>query len=122
MGFISVCGNLTRDPETRTAGNSTVTKLSIADNYRVKGEKLTAFYNVSVWGRQGEAAAEHLSKGSCVFVNGELHPREYQKGTGETGISLDIENATWKFAGSSSNTGGGKQAGPEPTDESSLDW
>lgn len=121
MGFISVVGNLTRDPETRTAGNSTVTKLSIADNYRVKGEKLTAFYNVSVWGRQGEAAAEHLSKGSCVFVAGELHPREYQKGSGEMAVSLDVENATWKFAGSGNSTGGGKP-GPEPTDESQLDW
>lgn len=122
MGFISVVGNLTRDPETRQAGNSTVTKLSLADNYKVKGEKHTVYYNVSVWGKSGEAAEQHLSKGSSVFVNGELRLREYTNGAGEAKTSLEVENASWTFAGSSSNTGGGRSQDPEPTDESTMDW
>jgi single-strand DNA-binding protein len=102
--IIHVIGNLTRDPETREAGSNSVTKLSVASNTKIKGEKVTTYYEVSVWGKHGEAAARYLSKGEPVYVWGEHRPREYESG-GVPRVSEDIENASWTF------TGGGKGAG-----------
>lgn len=119
--IIHVVGNLTRDPETREAGSSSVTKLSVAHNFKVRGEKKTTFYNASVWGRQGEAAAQYLSRGSSVVVWGEHRPREYESG-GAPRTSEDIENAGWGFAGSGSGGNADTGSSHRRTDDDEDDF
>jgi single-strand DNA-binding protein len=114
--IIHVIGNLTRDPETREAGSNSVTKLSVASNTKVKGEKVTTYYEVSVWGKHGEAAARYLSKGESVYVWGEHRPREYESG-GTPRVSEDIENANWTFTGAGNKQGGGDSQSSNPKDE-----
>lgn len=97
MATVIVMGNLTRDPELREVRDSVVCKLSIAENERVRGEKVTTYYNASVWGKAGESAAQYLSTGSPVQVIGDLSVSEYEKRDGTKGISRDVENARCKF-------------------------
>lgn len=75
-------GNLTRDPETREAGSTTVTTLRVAVNERVKqgdewGERAN-FFTVSVFGAQGENCQRFLSKGRAVAIDGRLRWREFE--------------------------------------------
>lgn len=106
--IIHVVGNLTRDPETREAGKSTVTKLSVANNTRNRGEDHTDYYNIDFWGAYGEALAKHFSKGDRISVCGEQQLREYQASSGETRFSLDVKGLSWDFGGGkgTSSTGG----------------
>lgn len=74
MNCITIVGNLTRDAQTRQAGDGTVTAFSIAENKRIKGEDKTIFYDCSMWGERGARIAEYLTKGGQVTVVGELQP------------------------------------------------
>lgn len=108
--IIHVVGNLTRDPETREAGKSTVTKVSVANNDKDRGEEYTDFYNIDFWGSYGEALAKYFSKGDRIYVMGDQRKREYQASSGETRTSLDVRGLKWDFAGKTSNSTGGRQS------------
>ena len=65
---VIVTGNLTRDPELRsTPGGTSVCSLRIAVNSRRKeGDQWVDkpnYFDVTVWGQQGENCAQYLSQG-----------------------------------------------------------
>ena len=103
---VVVTGNLTRDPELRSlpSGNS-VCKLRIAVNSRRKdqsGEWVDKpnYFDVTVWGAQGENCAQYLSKGRPVAVDGRLEWREWQDNQGNKRQSVDIIADSVQFLGS----------------------
>lgn len=92
---ITITGRLGRDPETRTAGSSTVVELSVASTHRanVGGEwqEVTTWYRASVWGKRDQGTVERFAaKGSYVVVSGTLEPREYKAKDGAAKLSLEI--------------------------------
>ena len=76
-------GNLTRDPELRELPSGTaVCDLRVAvDAMGRAGEP--GYIDVSVFGKPGEAAAEHLAQGWLVAVDGRLDFREWETDSGE---------------------------------------
>jgi len=82
---VVLVGNLTRDPELRhTSGGMAVCSLRLAVNSRRKdpatgewGEKPN-YFDITVWGNQGESCAQYLTKGRPVAVDGRLDWREYE--------------------------------------------
>ena len=79
---VVLTGNLTRDPELRALESGTsVCSLRIATNTRRKiGEQWVDkpnYFDVTVWGAQGENCARYLTKGRPVAVDGRLEWREY---------------------------------------------
>lgn len=85
MNNISLVGNLTKDPETRDVGDTTVTTLRIAVNRRKPkdgGEAKADFIDIKVWGIQGQNCATYLSKGKKVSVNGRLQIDEVEANDG----------------------------------------
>jgi len=94
---VIIVGNLGRDPEMRyTADGTPVTSFSVATNRRwnnqdgSKGEE-TVWFRVSAWRRQAETAAQYLSKGRQVLVEGTLTPDKATGGpqvwTGQDGAA-----------------------------------
>lgn len=83
--LITVVGNLGADPEIKFLPDGTaVCNLRVANEERklVDGEWKTVrtnWYKVAVWKSQGEAVAEHATKGSRVVVVGRLTFDEYEK-------------------------------------------
>ena len=80
---VVLVGNLTKDPELRhTPSGTAVCKLRLAVNTRQKdpqgnwGDKPN-YFDVTVWGNQGESCAQYLSKGRPVGVDGRLDWREW---------------------------------------------
>jgi len=74
---VIVMGNLTRDVELRHIPSGTAVAdigLAINDRKKVNDEWVdeTTFADVTLWGRTAEVAAEYLSKGSPVFLEGKL--------------------------------------------------
>ena len=76
-------GNLTRDPELRELpSGTTVCDLRVAvDAMGRAGE--VGYIDVSVYGKPGEAAAQHLTKGWSVAVDGRLDFREWETDAGD---------------------------------------
>ena len=104
---VVLTGNLTHDPELRSlqSGNS-VCKLRVACNTRRKdnstGEWVDKpnYFDVTVWGAQGENCAQYLQKGRPVAVDGRLEWREWQDRDGNKRQSVDIIADSVQFLGS----------------------
>jgi len=103
---VVISGNLTRDPELRSIPSSgtSVCGLRIAVNSRRKDESgqwvdKPNYFDVSVFGAQGENCAQYLSKGRPVAVDGRLNWREWEK-DGVKRQSVDIIADSVQFLGS----------------------
>jgi single-strand DNA-binding protein len=87
----SLAGNLTREPEMRfTQSGRAVANLGVAVNDRVQNpdtgeweDTEPEFYNVTVWGEQGENAVECFKRGDRIVAVGFFHDRTWQNQEGE---------------------------------------
>ena len=122
---VVLTGNLTRDPELRTTGGGTpVCSLRIACNTRrrdASGEWVDKpnYFDVTVWGAQGENCATYLQKGRPVALDGRLEWREWQDQQGNKRQAVDIIADSVQFLGSrdGAENGGGRFGGSDvPTD------
>jgi single-strand DNA-binding protein len=103
---VVLTGNLTRDPELRTTPSGTsVCGLRIACNTRRKdasGQWVDKpnYFDVTVWGAQGENCAQYLAKGRPVAVDGRLEWREWEGENGQKRQAIDIIADSVQFLGS----------------------
>jgi single-strand DNA-binding protein len=107
LNRVCITGNLTRDPELRTtSGGTSVCSLRVAVNTRRKdgqtGEwtEKPNYFDVTVWGVQGENCAQYLSKGRPIAVDGRLEWREWEDKSGNKRQSVDIIADSVQFLGS----------------------
>ena len=112
---VVLVGNLTRDPELRhTPSGTAVCGLRLAVNSRRKdpstgewGEKPN-YFDVTVWGNQGESCAQYLSKGRPVAVDGRLDWREYEAKDGSKRQAIEIIADSVQFLGGRGDGEGGQ--------------
>jgi single-strand DNA-binding protein len=121
INHVVLVGRLTRDAELKyTANGQAVCKFSIAVNRRKKsGEQWVEeanFFDIVVWGRQGEALNQYLVKGKLIGVDGELRQDRWeQDGQNRSKIEI-IANNLQLLGGTSGQTGGGASGGmPTPS-------
>ncbi|MER5277739.1 single-stranded DNA-binding protein [Streptomyces sp. NPDC002809] len=99
---ITVCGNLVDDPELRfTPNGAAVAKFRVASVPRVLNKETQQwedakdglFLTCSVWRQAAENAAESLTRGMRVIVQGRLKQRSYEDGQGvkRTVYELDVD-------------------------------
>lgn len=113
MNSCTFSGRLGRDPELRaTRDGHPVCSFSLAVN-RYKRDAGAIWFDVSVWGKQGENAAKYLAKGSEVVVAGSVDSREYEKRDGTTGFALTLNAREVSFVGSRQD--GDEQRAERPT-------
>ncbi|HEX7280197.1 MAG TPA: single-stranded DNA-binding protein [Solirubrobacterales bacterium] len=117
VNVVVVTGNLTRDPELRHLGSGTaVCDLRIAVNSRRKDQSgnwvdKPNYFDVTVWGGQGENCANYLSKGRPVAIEGRLDWREWEAKDGGKRQAVQIIANTVQFLGSRDGGGGGNGNG-----------
>jgi single-strand DNA-binding protein len=136
VNVVVITGNLTRDPELRhTGGGTAVCDLRVAVNSRRKDQSgnwvdKPNFFDVVVWGGQGENCANYLSKGRPVAVEGRLDWREWEAkdGSGKRQAVQIIANSV-QFLGSrdgggsggGNGNGGGGGGGFSPSSDTPAD-
>jgi single-strand DNA-binding protein len=110
---VIVTGNLTRDPELRsTPSGTSICKLRIAVNTRRKdasGQWVDKpnYFDVTVWGAQGENCAQYLQKGRGVALDGRLEWREWDATDGSGKRSaVEIVADSVQFLGGKGEEGG----------------
>jgi single-strand DNA-binding protein len=117
----TIVGRLTRDPELKQLPSGTsLCKLGVAVNSSVKDSsgqwvEKPNFFDVTVWGQQGENCARYLSKGRQVAVDGRLNYDAWEAQDGSKRSRVDIIADTVMFlggqgdgAGQSGGSGGGR--------------
>ena len=115
---VVLVGNLTRDPELRhTPSGMAVCSLRVAVNTRRKDESgqwtdKPNYFDVTVWGQQGENCAQYLSKGRPVAVDGRLDWREYEAKDGTKREAIEIVADSVQFLGGRGDGDGERQFVP----------
>ncbi len=114
---VVLTGRLTRDVELRTIPSGTsVAQFGMAVNRRRKNDagewvEEANFFNIVVWGRQGENCANYIHKGSPVAVEGRLQSRSWETEDGQKRSVVEVVADNVQFLGSREGGGGGQQEG-----------
>lgn len=118
INSVTITGNLTRDPELRsTGGGTSVCSLRVAVNESRKdqngewGERAN-YFDVTVWGKQGESCAQYLAKGRPIAVEGRLEWQEWEAkdGSGKRQKVQIVANRVQFLGGKPDGQGGGGQS------------
>jgi single-strand DNA-binding protein len=119
MNNVSLIGNLTRDPELRTAQGGSVCQLRVAvDNPGRGGSPGEPTYiDVATFGKHAEACAAHLAKGRQVAVSGRLVFREWTTKDGAKRSAHSVRGSV-QFLGSKAPAG--TPVNREPAEELAL--
>jgi single-strand DNA-binding protein len=116
INVVVLSGNLTRDPQQRsTEGGTKVTNLRLAVNGRRKNGNdewvdKPNYFNVSVWGKQGERCYEYLKKGRAIVVEGRLDWKEQGEGDDHREYVQVVANVV-QFGGKPNGNGNGNGNG-----------
>ncbi|AKJ94312.1 MULTISPECIES: single-stranded DNA-binding protein [Thioalkalivibrio] len=111
---VILLGNLGADPEKRETPNGvTVTNLRLATSEqwtdKNSGEKRenTEWHRVVMFGRLADIAAQYLSKGSQVYVEGKIQTRKWQDQSGNDRYSTEVVANEMQLIGGRGGSGGG---------------
>ena len=120
VNVVVLVGNLTRDPEMRALPSGTsVCQLRVAVNDRVKDQSTgewgdrANYFDVNVFGGQGERCGQYLAKGRQVAVEGRLRWSEWETQDGQKRQKVDVVANNVQFIGprDSGGSGGGWSGG-----------
>ena len=122
---VILIGNLCKDPDSRaTASGSAITNLVVATSEEWKdkqsGEKKekTEFHKVSMFGKLAEIAAQYLSKGSKVYIEGSLQTRKWQDKEGKDNYTTEIVASEMQMLGGNEAP---KQSKPQARQQAPVD-
>ena len=113
INSVVIVGNLTRDPELRAMPSGTsVCSLRVAVNERTKDQTTGEwsdrpnYFDVDVFGGQGERCAQWLSRGRQVAIEGRLRWREWETQDGQKRQAVSIVADNVQFIGPRDAGGG----------------
>lgn len=112
MNKLTIIGNLTRDPESRTTSSGiTNCSFTVAVNRRrssnANGNQPEAdFFRVTAWRQLGELCQRYLAKGRKVAVTGSVSVNTYTGNDGVMRASLEVSADEVEFLSSRSEDAG----------------
>ncbi len=126
---MTVIGNLGGEPEMKYLPNGDpVTDFSVAVTERWKDrsgqqQERTNWFRISAFGQLAQTCKDYLHKGSSVYIEGPLTPREYTDRDGKARTSLDIRAREMRMLDrrgdnpeyGDSGSGGAADAGASPS-------
>ena len=81
LNKIMVIGNLARDAELATVGESSTprAKFRLLTTTGFGDREHTEGFNCVLWGKRAESVAQYLTKGKRLYVEGELRSRSFEQ-------------------------------------------
>ena len=111
MQLITISGNVGKDAELRDTRDSKVLSFNVGVKNGFGKDAGSVWYRCSLWGKEAEAFAGSIKKGTKVFVSGELTHDEYEgkpqfnvrvgsidtapRSEAEPSNSLRVSSSTW---------------------------
>lgn len=108
MNKCVLIGRLTRDPEVRTAGETSVARFSLAVDRRFKkdGEQTADFINCVAFGKTAEFVEKYAHKGTKFAVEGRIQTGSYTNKDGQKVYTTDVVVEQLEFAESKGGADG----------------
>lgn len=107
---VIILGRLGQDPDVRTTASGTqVANLNVATNEIGRADDqgnrtdITEWHRIVLFGRTAEVAAQYLSKGSQVYIEGRLRTNKWQDQNGQDRYSTEIVGNEMQFIGGRSD-------------------
>jgi len=114
MNQVVLIGRLTRDPQLRfiPGSGTAVTRFSIAvaREFKKEGQPDADFFNIVVWGKSAESAAQYLVKGRLVAINGNMRNNNYEDKNGVKHYNIEIVASRVEFLEWATNTNNRQQS------------
>lgn len=82
MNNLVLTGRVVQDLELREVNGTSLVNLALAvdrDYKDKKGEKITDFFDITVWRQQAEFISKYGKKGDVVGIIGQVQKRSYEK-------------------------------------------
>jgi single-strand DNA-binding protein len=130
---VTLMGNLTREPEFKAVGSSTLANLGLAVNRRytsAAGEKReeVTYVDISFWGKMAELLQKfQVAKGTPLFIDGRLQLDTWEdKASGQKRSKLRVVGETFqllqpKGGGFSASAPAGAVSAPAPRVSNEID-
>jgi len=124
VNSVLLAGGVTRDPESKAVGQTTLCQLSMAMNRKFTSQgqqkEETTYCDIDVWGKQADACIQYVKKGSQILVEGRLHLQSWKdQQTGQQRSKLSVTAERVQFL--STPQGQGNNGPPaQPTAEPSA--
>ena len=126
---VIIVGNLGSDPEVRymqngaaVAGFSVATSESWKDKSTGEAKESTEWHRVVLFGKLAEVAGQYLSKGSQVYIEGQLKTKKWQDQQGQDRYTTEVVvqgfNGVMQMLGGKSQQQGQQQSQqPQPNQQ-----
>ena len=113
LSIAVLVGRLTRDSELRyTSGGSPICSFSVATSSRKKkGDQWideASFWDIELWGKQGESLQQYLVKGKQVAIEGTMRQDRWEK-DGQPRMKVVISAQTVQLLGGGQDKGQAKE-------------
>ena len=119
MNVITLVGRAGRDPEVKYFESGTmVANLSLAVNGRTKDAD-AEWFNLEIWGKQAQVAADYVRKGSLIGVYGSVKTEKWtDRATGEERKKMVVTVDRLQLLGSKRDN----QTSPQREQSSGTAW
>lgn len=100
MNKVILVGRLTKDVDTRNAGETVVARFTLAVDrrFRKDGEQTADFINIVAFGKNAEFCSKYFHKGMKVLIEGRLQARSYTNKDGVKIYTTDVIAEAVEFA------------------------
>lgn len=106
MNSVALVGNMTRDPEVRQAGETSVARFTVAVSRRFKnkdGNYDSDFIQCQAFGATAQFIEKYFHKGDKIGVTGEIRTGSYTNNSGDKVYTTDVNVNTVEFVQSKSS-------------------
>lgn len=116
LNKVMIIGNLGKDPEIRstTSGQSVATfSLATSEKFKNKSgeqEERTEWHNIVLWGKLADIAAQYLTKGNSVYIEGRIQTRKWEGKDGNDRYTTEIVGDKMQMLGGKGDKGKGSDS------------
>ena len=107
INHVTLIGRLTREPEAKTIGNTTLCSFSIANNksYMQDGQKKeqVSYFDCKVWGKLADVLKQYGSKGKQISIEGRLEQETWDTPEGKKASKVVIKVENFQLLGGKSD-------------------
>jgi single-strand DNA-binding protein len=121
MNLLNIAGNVGKDSELRQVNTKSGTQSVLSFPVAVKSNKkdedgkyLPTWFDCTLWGKQAEALAAYIKKGSAVAVAGEVELEQYTAKDGSAGAKMKLNAQKVTLLGGNQQSASQQQAPQQP--------
>lgn len=104
MNKVNLLGRIVKDPEIRTANNSTIARYTLAVDRKFKqdGQPTADFIGCVCFGKSAEFVSKYFKKGTKIAITGRIQTGSYTNRDGQKVYTTDVVVEEQEFAESKS--------------------